>query len=78
MAMQTTVHMQDSLKEMLFVCFFHSHKKFVKIILLHNKSDKVFKNGPSKIFQRMSSTNFTLSNLEYFVPYVKTYIFYHL
>ena len=50
MAMQTTVHMQDSLKEMLFVCFFHSHKKFVKIILLHNKSDKVFKNGPSKIF----------------------------
>ena len=32
------------------VCFFHSHKKFVKIILLHNKSDKVFKNGPSKIF----------------------------
>ena len=32
--------------------------------------DKVFKNGPSKICDRQSSTNFTWSILEYFVPYI--------
>ena len=32
--------------------------------------DKVFKNGPSKIFQRLSSTNITWSTLEYFVSYI--------
>ena len=31
--------------------------------------DKVFKNGPSKIFYGISSTNFTWSILEYFAPY---------
>ena len=31
--------------------------------------DKVLKAGPSK-FLRLSSTNFTWYNLEYFVPYV--------
>ena len=30
--------------------------------------EKVFMNGPSKIFWRLSSTNFTWSILEYFVP----------
>ena len=30
---------------------------------------KVFKNGPSKVCERLSSTNFTWSILEYFVPY---------
>ena len=30
--------------------------------------DKVSKNGPSKICQRLSSTNFTWSILKYFVP----------
>ena len=34
-----------------------------------DRRDKVFKNGPSKIFWRLSSTNFTWSILWYFVPY---------
>ena len=34
--------------------------------------DKIFKNGPSKIFYRLSSTNFTGPILEYFVPYKQT------
>ena len=29
----------------------------------------VFKNGPSKVFQRLSSTKFTWYILEYFNPY---------
>ena len=33
-----------------------------------NISVNVFKNGPSKIFQRLSSTNFTWSILEYLDP----------
>ena len=33
--------------------------------------DKVFKNGPNEIFQRLSSTNFTWSITEYFVSYEK-------
>ena len=33
--------------------------------------DKVFKNGPSKIFGRQPLNNFTWSILEYFVPFVK-------
>ena len=32
------------------------------------KWDKVFKNGPSKIFQLLSSANFTWSILEYLGP----------
>ena len=32
--------------------------------------DKVFKNRPSKIFQRLSSTNFTWSILEFFVLFI--------
>ena len=31
--------------------------------------DKVFKNGPSRIYGRHSLKNFTWSILEYFVPY---------
>ena len=33
--------------------------------------DKVFKNGPSKVFGRQPLKNFTWSILEYFVPYIK-------
>ena len=33
-----------------------------------NKSVNVFKNGPSKIFRRLPSTNFTWSILEYLDP----------
>ena len=35
-------------------------------------SDKVFKNGPSKICERQTLKNFTWSFLEYFVPYIYT------
>ena len=31
---------------------------------------KIFKNGPSKIFKRLTSTNFTRSIPEYFASYV--------
>ena len=31
---------------------------------------KVFKNGPSKIFQKLPSTHFTWSIIEYFVPFI--------
>ena len=34
--------------------------------------EKIFKNGPSKICGRQSLKNFTLSILEYFVPYKET------
>ena len=35
----------------------------------HNISDKVLKNGPRKIFQRLSSTNFTWSILQHFISF---------
>ena len=44
-------------------------KEFVKTNFIC-KWDKVFKNEPSKIFQRLSSTNFTWSILEYLNPNV--------
>ena len=31
--------------------------------------DKVSENGPSKIFKKLSSTNFSWSIRQYFVPY---------
>ena len=37
------------------------------IAYIAHKCDKVFKNGPSKIFERLSSTSFPFSILEYFV-----------
>ena len=43
---------------------------------LINKWGKVFKNGPSKIFKRLSSTNFTWFIIEYFVLNMKL-ILYH-
>ena len=44
-----------------------------KMFMWHPEShmiiwDKVFKNGPSKFFSELSSTNFTWSIPEYFVP----------
>ena len=44
-------------------------KEFVKTNFIC-KWDKVFKNEPSKIFQRLSSINFTWSILEYLNPNV--------
>ena len=38
------------------------------LIQSHYIWDKIFKNGPSEIFLRLPSTNFTWSILEYFVP----------
>ena len=49
---------------MIIIALFWSETNVVTIIW-----DKVFKNGPSKISQRLSSTNFTWSILEYSVPY---------
>ena len=40
------------------------------MIMIPNIWDKAFKNGPSKIFWSLASTNFTFSIPEYFVPYV--------
>ena len=37
--------------------------------------DKVFKNGPSKIFQRLFYRNFTWSILEYSVPFIEFWSF---
>ena len=67
----------------LVVCFVRFHSIFHIILLKRFQNhavglriirEKVFKNGRSEIFYRLSSTNFTWSILDYFVPYVFTTI----
>ena len=41
---------------------------FFELGPINLKWGKVFRNGPSEIFEKLSSTNFTWSILEYFVP----------
>ena len=42
--------------------------RFPSVVTSKTRWDKIFKNGPSKIFKRLYSTNFTWFILEYFVP----------
>ena len=79
---QRWVHIFQYLTKKLLHCLLHFLWKTTK----HSIWDKVFKNGPSKVWerhplktlkvygfqilQRMSFTSFTWSILEYFVPYV--------
>ena len=51
-----------SSKELCFSCDQNAKE------LVMNKWDEVLKSGPSEIFSRLSSTNFTWAILEYLVP----------
>ena len=57
---------------LLFECFYCLFWACVQFLNLFTNDiwDKLFKNGSSKKFLRLSSTNFTWSIFEYFVPYI--------
>ena len=59
---QWTVRFDDGKARSILFIF---NQKIIKDLKI--KLDKVFKSGSSKIFKRLSSTNFTWSPLDYFV-----------
>ena len=55
---------------MNFFNSFISFSHLTRFLLINIIWVQIFKNGSSKIFQRLSSTNITWSILEYFVPFI--------